>query len=80
MCLKNPHDYFGLKPTEKICFAFMNITIELAENIGIAKFQETVKLSPWFMERGTLSPRSNFWDPPSYIKIIIGSQASDVIG
>ena len=45
MCLKNPHDYFGLKPTEKIAFAFLNITIELAENIGIAKFQETVPLS-----------------------------------
>lgn len=80
MCLKNPHDYFGLKPTEKIAFAFLNITIELAENIGIAKFQETVKLSPWFMERGTVSPRSNFWSPPSYINIIIGSQSSDVIG
>jgi len=80
MCLKNPHDYFGLKPTEKIAFAFLNITIELAENIGIAKFQETVKLSPWFMERGTVSPRSNFWTPPSYINIIIGSQSSDVIG
>ena len=38
MCLKNPHDYFGLKPTEKICFAFINITQEAAEEIGIAKF------------------------------------------
>ena len=80
MCLKNPHDYFGLKPTERIAFAFLNITIELAESIGVAKFQETVKLSPWFMERGTLTPRSNFWEPPSYINIIIGSQSSDVIG
>ena len=80
MCLKNPHDYFGLKPTEKICFAFINITQEAAEEIGIAKFQETVKLSPWFIQRGTLSPRLSAWTPPSYIDVVIGSQSSDLIG
>lgn len=80
MCLKNPHDYFGLKPTEKICFAFINITQEAAEEIGIAKFQETVKLSPWFMQKGILSPRLAMWTPPNYIDIIIGSQSSDLIG
>jgi len=26
MCLKDPHTYYGLKPTEKFAFAFMNIT------------------------------------------------------
>jgi len=38
LCMKNPNDYFGLKPTEKIAFAFMNITKTLAEAIGISKF------------------------------------------
>lgn len=46
MCLKDPIEYFHLKPTEKICFAFMNIKLELAEAIGVSKFQNTVKLSP----------------------------------
>ena len=46
MCLKNPIDYYGLKPTEKICFAFMNITKTLAEDIANSKFQNTIKLSP----------------------------------
>ena len=58
MCLKNPLQYFGLKPTEKICFAFMNITKQLAEDIGVSKFQNTVKMSPWFMERGFLTGMS----------------------
>ena len=82
MCLKKPHEYFNLKPTEKIAFAFMNITKVLSEEIGISKFQNTVQMSPWFMERGTLTQRDNepYWNPPSYIDIIIGSQASHVIG
>ena len=81
MCLKDAHSYFNLKPTEKICFAFMNITKILAEEIGISKFQETVKLSPWFMQHGTLTGRDTLmWNPPDPINIIIGSQASHVIG
>ena len=80
MCLKNPHDYFGLKPTEKIYFAFMNITQEQAEKIGISKLQETVSLSPWFKNHGTISPRSRLWEPESPCAILLGSQSSDLIG
>ena len=81
MCLKNPIDYYGLKPTEKICFAFMNITKTLAEDIANSKFQNTIKLSPWFMSRGTLVGRDyQLWVPPDYIQIIIGSQSSHVLG
>ncbi|MBO7734845.1 MAG: hypothetical protein J6S67_19955 [Methanobrevibacter sp.] len=82
LCLKNPVDYFRLKPTEKLCFAFMNIKKQLAEEIGISKFQNTVKMSPWFMSHGSMTRRNNapYWVPPDYIDIIIGSQASDVIG
>jgi hypothetical protein len=81
MCLKSPLEYFNLKPTEKICFAFMNIKLDLAEEIGISKFQKTVMMSPWFLNHGTLEGRNkDTWVPPDYIKIIIGSQASDVIG
>lgn len=81
MCLKDPHEYLHLKPTEKVAFAFMNITKILAEDIGIAKFQSTVQLSPWFMARGTMSGVTNkVWNPPDWINIIVGSQASHVIG
>lgn len=81
MCLRNPIDYYGLKPTEKICFAFMNITKTLAEDIANSKFQNTIKLSPWFQAHGTMVGRENiYWQPPEYIQIIIGSQSSHVIG
>lgn len=82
LCLKNPLEYYGLKPTEKICFAFMNITKVLAEDIGISKFQHTVQMSPWFMSKGTLTQKDNnpYWVPPEPIAIIIGSQAGHVIG
>lgn len=81
MCLRNPIDYYGLKPTEKICFAFMNITKTLAEDIASSKFQNTIKLSPWFQAHGTMVGRENiYWQPPEYIQIIIGSQSSHVLG
>lgn len=81
MCLKDPRTYYGLKPTEFIGFVFMNITEQLSYEIGVAKFQNTVQLSPWFMERGTISGRSTkVWNPPEYIQITIGSRSSHVIG
>lgn len=81
MCLKDPYLTLNLKPTEQVAFAFMNITQDLALDIGMVKFQNTVQCSPWFMERGTMSGRKNpQWNPPPFIKIIIGSQSSDVIG
>ena len=82
MCMKNPQQHFRLKPTEKICFAFMNITKILAEEIGISKFQHTIQMSPWFMEKGSMSQRNNepYWIPPEPVDIIIGSQSSHVIG
>lgn len=81
MCLKDPHLTLNLKPTEQVAFAFMNITLALAQEIGMVKFQNTVKCSPWFMERGTLTGlKQKIWNPPDFINIIIGSQSSDVIG
>lgn len=81
MCLKDPLTYYHMKPTEKICFAFMNIKLDLAEDIADNKFQNTVKTSPWFLEHGTLEGKSKkYWVPPDYIEIRIGSQPSDVIG
>ena len=82
MCLKDPQQHFKLKPTEKICFAFMNITKTLAEEIGVSKFQNTIRMSPWFMEKGNMTQKNNepYWIAPDPIEVIIGSQASHVIG
>ena len=82
MCLKNPLEFYHLKLTEKIAFAFMNIKLDLSEAIATDKFQKTVQMSPWFMSKGTMTQRNNkpYWNPPDPIEIIIGSQADDVIG
>jgi len=86
LCLKDPISFFRLKPTEKIVFAFMNIKKDLAEEIGIAKFQNTIQSSPWFLEHGTIEGRTKkIWVPQKYnnqeaIDIKIGSQADDLIG
>ena len=86
LCLKDPVAHFHLKPTEKIVFAFMNIKLSLAEEIGIAKFQNTIQSSPWFMSHGQLEGRTKkLWVPQTFneqeaIDIKIGSQADDLIG
>lgn len=82
MCLKNPLEFYRLKQTEKICFAFMNIKLSLAEEIAISKFQKTIQMSPWFMNKGRMTTfhGNPYWVPPEPIKIIIGSQSDDVIG
>lgn len=82
LCLKNPLEYYHLKPTEKIVFAFMNIKLELSEQIAVDKFQKTIQMSPWFMSRGTMTKRKNqpYWIPPEPVSIVIGSQSDDVIG
>ena len=82
LCMKNPLEFYHLKQTEKICFAFMNIKLALAEDIAISKFQKTIQMSPWFMKRGKITSYHGkpYWTPPDPIQIIIGSQSDDVIG
>ena len=83
MCLKNPLEHFHLKPTEKIVFALMNIKLALVEEIATSKFQNSIKMSSWFMKRGHITGKSNLiWEPDDKynIDIKIGSQADDLIG
>lgn len=83
MCLKDTRAHFHMKPTESIVFAFMNIKLKLAEDVAMSKFQNSIRMSPWFMARGSLSGITNkIWTPdPRYaIDIKIGSQADDLIG
>lgn len=86
LCMKDPVAYFHLKSTEKLVFAFMNIKLQLAEEIGVSKFQNTIQCSPWFLEHGTLEGRkTKVWKPKKFnnqeaVDIKIGSQADDLIG
>ena len=82
LCLKDPIAYYHLKSTDKIYFAFMNITKQLVKKIAKDKFQKTIQLSPWFMARGTMTSfeGSPYWVPPDPVSIILGSKDSDVRG
>lgn len=86
LCMKDPIAFYHLKPTETITFAFMNIKLALAEEIGVSKFQNTIQSSPWFMSHGTISgTKKKIWTPQQVngrdiINIKIGSQPDDLIG
>lgn len=83
MCLKNPLEHFRLKPSEKIVFALVNIKLALAEEIAISKFQNSIRFSPWFLDRGYYTGRTTkIWQPNDEynIDIKIGSQSDDLIG
>lgn len=82
LCLKDPLAFYGMKNTEKFCFAFMNLTLKSVEEIGNDKFQKGIQQSPWFMSKGRMTTLNSkpYWVPPDPIEIILGSQSGHVIG
>lgn len=82
MCLKNPVEFYHLKLTEKIVFAFMNIKLDLAKEIAVSKFQKTIQMSPWFMSKGSMTQKDNqpYWVPPEPLSLVVGSQSDDLVG
>ena len=73
MCLKNPNRYY-LGADETIWFLFFNLNLKLAEKTMWGKFQKALQKSPWFLERGTLTGRTNIvYQPNKDIRLDIGS-------
>lgn len=73
MCLKNPNRYY-LNADETIWFMFFNLNLKLAEKTMWGKFQKSLQKSPWFMERGTVTGRTNLvYQPNKDIRLDIGS-------
>ena len=73
MCLKDPNRYY-LGANETIWFLFFNLNLKLAEKTMWGKFQKALQKSPWFMERGTVTGRTNLvYQPNKDIKLDIGS-------
>ena len=73
MCLKNPNRYY-LGANETIWFLFFNLNLKLAEKTMWGKFQKALQMSPWFMERGTVTGRTNLiYQPNKDIRLGIGS-------
>jgi len=73
MCLKNPNRFY-LNANETIWFLFFNVTLKMAEKTMWGKVQKALQMSPWFMERGTVTGRTNLvYQPNKDIKLDIGS-------
>lgn len=82
LCLKDPYEYFGLMPSDKITFSMLNITIETAKGVGWDKLQQLVQGSEWFMNHGSVnaSRTAPTWQPDKHIELIFGSNNNHVIG
>lgn len=82
LCLKDPYEYFGLMPSDKITFSMLNITLETAKGVGWDKLQQLVQGSEWFMNHGSVnaSRTAPTWQPDKHIELIFGSNNNHVIG
>lgn len=81
LCLKDPYLYYGLQPIDKITFSFINVTIDAAKGVGWDKIQQLFQSSPWFMNHGTVSGRSEkVWVPQKRIELVVGSSNNVIIG
>lgn len=82
LCLKDPYQYYGLMPNDKITFSMLNVTMEAASGVGWDKLQQMVQASPWFMEHGSLNAsRTNpTWQPDKHIELVFGSSNRQVVG
>lgn len=81
MCLKNPQEFFKFNEGDKITIFFLNINLKLAEGVGYKTLHEYLLRSPWFMERGTQTGRTNLlYNPPNNIGITFGSKSDHALG
>jgi hypothetical protein len=73
MCLKDPYQFFGLQPIDKITFSMLNVTLEAAQGVGWDKMQQLLQSSDWFMARGNLNAsRTNpQWQPPKELSLYL---------
>lgn len=83
MCLRDPQRFFNKKDVSKFSIMFFNITKDLAKGVAFREFNDTLKYSPWFCNRGKFSKSErNFYYIPDGNKIDMefGSEAAHSIG
>lgn len=83
MCYRNPQRYFGLTDTTIPVIAFANLTKDLAKGVAFQEFCRTIKMSPWFNERGTFSKTAKIPLYTAYddaIELVVASDAAHVLG
>lgn len=83
MCLRDPQKYFNKKDVSKFAILFFNVTKDLAKGVAFREFNDTLNMSPWFMEHGTISKSDrDFFYIPEGGKVVIeyGSSGSHALG
>lgn len=81
LCLKDPYNFYGLQPIDKITFATLNITLDASKGVAWDKMQQLLQSSPWFLSHGSVKGITNVeWVPPKGIELIAGSQAQHILG
>lgn len=83
MCLRDPQKFFKKESVSQFSLLFFNLTEKLASGVAFRKFNDAIKVSPWFLSNGhmTRSERNSIYVPDGN-KIIIdtGSDASHGLG
>lgn len=83
MLYRDPHSYFQKKAISKFTLGFANLTKELAFSVAYREFNDTLKESQWFMNRGrvTRSDRNFYYLPDGdKIEIIAASDGAQLLG
>ena len=83
MCLRNPHEYFGLADQKPIIFANINIvTKTMAYKNAWGMIHKMLISSPWFMQRGnkTTGKRQEWYCTTKPVELIYGRGPDDLIG
>ena len=83
MCLRDPHQYFGLADQKNIVFAALNIvTKTMAYKNAWGMINKMLISSPWFMARGnkTEGKRPEWYCTKKPVELIYGRGPDDLIG
>ena len=83
LCLRNPHQFFGLADQKNIIFATINIvTKTMAYKNAWGMIHRMLIKSPWFMQRGdkTTGKRPEWFCTTKPVELIYGRNADDLIG
>ena len=82
MCMKNPQEFFGLRPGSKITYAFLNNTLGSSYGVGYDTFQSFLMESPWFLKHGTIVGRGDTtrYVPGQGFEVVVGSRVQHTLG
>lgn len=83
MCLKNPQEFFSMRPGSKIAYVFLNNTLDSSSGVGHDTFQSFLMHSPWFLKHGTIVGRTEEtqrYVPGGGFEILIGSRVQHTLG